>query len=244
MKKNLFNCLCFFLPMFCVPVTAQTVVDVESNEYRCVFIGNNLWMAENLHVKSFRNGDVIFQAQSAEDWILASQNKEPAWCYYEDENGLDVNTVLYNWFAVSDSRGIAPLGYHVPDLVEWASMIKSLGGLYTADEMLKSEVGWEDATANDPGKTGGFNAYPVGSRYVGLDASFYWDNAKSFGKYTNFWTTNSWNNKKKSDYGHRVGLAFDIDHVINDYSNERFYATNLNHKGNGFSVRCVLDENP
>ena len=244
MKKNLFNCLCFFLPMFCVPVTAQTVVDIETNVYACVALDNTLWMAENLRVKTFRNGDLMFQAQSADDWIRASENKEPAWCYYEDENGMDVNTILYNWYAVTDARGIAPLGCHVPDVAEFASLVKSLGGLYTADEMLKSEVGWEDATANDPGKTGGFNAYPVGSRYVGLDASFYWDNAKSFGKYTNFWTTNSWNNKKKSDYGHRVGLSFDTDHVINDYSNERFYATNLNHKGNGFSVRCVLDENP
>ena len=242
MKKNLFNCLCFFLPMFCVPVTAQTVVDIESNVYACVALDNTLWMAENLRVKTFRNGDLMFQAQSADDWIRASENKEPAWCYYEDENGMDVNTILYNWYAVTDARGIAPLGCHVPDVAEFASLVKSAGGIFSADEFLMSDNGWEGDTKDRSSAASGFDAYPVGSRYAALGASFYWNEDKSFGKYTNFWTTNSLNNKRKSQHAHRIGLSFDRDHVINDFELNRFTEHDLNLKGNGYSVRCVVDK--
>lgn len=66
----------------------------ESNE---VTIGNQVWMAENLNVDKFRNGDPIPEAKSNEEWEAAGVNKQPAWCYYDNDsaNGAKYGK-LYN----------------------------------------------------------------------------------------------------------------------------------------------------
>jgi uncharacterized protein (TIGR02145 family) len=78
-------------------------------------IGSQVWMVKNLDVSTVRNGDPIPQAKTNEEWEKAADNKKPAWCYYNNSitNGAKYGK-LYNWYAVSDSRGIAPVGYHVP----------------------------------------------------------------------------------------------------------------------------------
>ncbi|MFZ9474738.1 MAG: FISUMP domain-containing protein, partial [Bacteroidia bacterium] len=65
-----------------------------------VKIGKQVWMAENLNVSTFRNGDPIPQAKTAEEWAKATENKQPACCYYENnaENGKTYG-LLYNWYA-------------------------------------------------------------------------------------------------------------------------------------------------
>ncbi len=35
---------------------------------------------------------------------------------------------LYNWYAVNDQRGLAPVGWHVPNNEEWDTLITYLGG--------------------------------------------------------------------------------------------------------------------
>jgi len=54
-----------------------------------VIIGNQIWMAENLNVSTFRNGDIIPEAKSNEAWQKAGEVGQPAWCYYNNdpENG-------------------------------------------------------------------------------------------------------------------------------------------------------------
>lgn len=80
-----------------------------------VKIGDQFWMAENLNVDKFRNGDTIPEAKTEEEWIEAGENGQPAWCYYNNnpENG-DHYGKLYNWYAVNDLRGLAPEGWRVP----------------------------------------------------------------------------------------------------------------------------------
>eukprot|EP01036_Dinobryon_divergens_P037733 gene37733-49418_t len=50
-----------------------------------------------------------------------------AWCYYNSDpaNGR-IYGKLYNWYAVTDPRGIAPTGWHVPTDAEWSSIINYL----------------------------------------------------------------------------------------------------------------------
>ena len=94
-----------------------------------ITIGTQVWMTKNLDVATFRNGDPIPQAKTNEEWEKAGENKQPAWCYYENDpaNGAKYGK-LYNWYAVNDSRGLAPVGYHIPSDEEWTKLTDFLGG--------------------------------------------------------------------------------------------------------------------
>lgn len=113
-----------------------------SQETDVVVIGQQKWMKKNLEVTKFRNGEVIFQAKNAAEWKKANLNKQAAWCYYKFDplNGKKYGK-LYNWFAVNDPRGLAPLGWHVPSKNEWNTLIDFLGP-YEANKVLKSKSGW------------------------------------------------------------------------------------------------------
>lgn len=93
-----------------------------------VTIGTQVWMTKNLDVSTFRNGDPIPEAKTKEEWKKAGENKQPAWCYYDNNsaNGAQYGK-LYNWYAVNDSRGLAPVGYHIPSDAEWTILVDFLG---------------------------------------------------------------------------------------------------------------------
>lgn len=86
-------------------------------------IGEQTWMTEPLHTTHFINGDSIPQAQSDSAWKQAGMNKQPAWCYASGDNK---SQILYNWYAVSDPRGMIPKGWHMPRYEEVEYLIKLL----------------------------------------------------------------------------------------------------------------------
>lgn len=114
-----------------------------------VKIGHQEWMAENLNVDKFRNGDLIPHAKSYEEWTKAIKREEPAWCYYENdpENGK-IYGKLYNWVAVNYHKGLAPMGWHVASDEEWTTLINYCGGEFIAGDKLK---GNKNAFAALPG---------------------------------------------------------------------------------------------
>ena len=109
--------------------------------YKTVKIGDQVWMAENLNVDRFRNGDPIPEAKTKEEWINAIKTKQPAWCYLDNkpENGLKFGK-LYNWYAVKDQRGIAPEGWHVSLYSDWKQIIDLLSP--NAGSKMRSNKGW------------------------------------------------------------------------------------------------------
>ena len=128
-----------------------------------VTIGNQVWMTKNLDVDKFRNGDPIPHAKTNEEWVSYSNAGEAAWCYYDDDpaNGEKYGK-LYNWYAVSDPRGLAPEGWHVPSDKEWTVLTDYLGGEEKAGARMKSKNGWHD---NGNGtNSSGFSGLPGGSR--------------------------------------------------------------------------------
>ena len=137
--------------------SAQQTTDASA-QFKTVTIGSQEWMAVNLDVATFRNGDPIPEAKTAEEWLAAYRTESPAWCYYNNvpKNGQEYGR-LYNWYAVNDPRGIAPAGWHVPTDAEWQTLIASCGGMGAAFSKLKSVEG--------------FAALPAGARYY-KDASF------------------------------------------------------------------------
>ena len=86
-------------------------------------IGNQIWMSLNFDGDTFCNGDPIYQAKTDQEWKSAGQNKQPAWCYYDNDskNGAKYGK-LYNWYAVNDPRILAPKGWHIPSDAEWTTL--------------------------------------------------------------------------------------------------------------------------
>jgi len=105
------------------------------------------WSSINLDVATFRNGDVIPQALNATDWENAGIAETPIWAYYNyDSANGPIYGKLYNWFAVDDSREIAPIGYHIPTINEWDDLITCLGGTSVAAGKLKTKGTLEAGT--------------------------------------------------------------------------------------------------
>jgi uncharacterized protein (TIGR02145 family) len=194
-------------------------------------IGFQIWMAENLNVSVFRNGDPIPEAKTDSDWKNAGAKGKPAWCYHEDNsNNKHGFGKLYNWFAVNDSRGLAPEGWHIPSDQEWDGMIEKHGGEEEAGKHMKSKTGWNnDEEGNSGNGTNklGFNALPGGYRKY-APKEF-----KAIGEYTGFW----------------IATEFDADVIPNSGNMcELIDATDDTCLGpwpkiSGFYVRCIKDDN-
>lgn len=155
-----------------------------------VIIGNQVWSVTNLNVHRFRNGDPIMQVKTNEDWIKANQEKRPAWCYYNNDsiNG-NIYGALYNWYAVGDSRDLAPKGWRIPYDVDYGKLARYHE--LTA-HFMKSDRGWvkygnpdlELYDGNGNNKFG-FNGMPSGYRKT--DGQF-----ESIGYYTGFWSLSTY----------------------------------------------------
>lgn len=179
-----------------------------------VTIGNQVWMTENLNVDKFRNGDPIPEAKTNEEWENAGKNGEPAWCYYNNnpDNGERYGK-LYNGFAVTDPRGLAPEGWKIPSDEDWSSLIDFLGGERVTGKKMKSTKGW---AVNGIGTNeSGFSGLPGGRRTSFGD--FY-----GIGEESEWWS--SWESWPRGLTYHR-----DDFHVLLDV------------KEGGMSVRCLKD---
>lgn len=112
-------------------VETGIVTDRDGKTYVTVKIGSKWWMAENLQVSRFRNGDPIKKATSLKEWSVIG---EAACCQNTFETNLRENDpgFLYNLTAVNDPRGLAPEGWHIPSETEWNQLIQELGGMEAA----------------------------------------------------------------------------------------------------------------
>jgi uncharacterized protein (TIGR02145 family) len=204
---------------------SNTADNFNSKMYGSVKIGNQVWMTENLNVSKFRNGDVIPEAKTYEEWRNAGHRGLPAWCYYENktENGEKYGK-LYNWFAVNDPRGLAPDGWHVPSDNEWSILIDFLGGNDIAGKKMKSTSGWNKISLFKSGNgsnESGFTGLPGG--YRDNDGSYYdigtigywWSSSESYSDY------DAWNCNLYYNYG----IA----------SRDGYF------KENGLTIRCLRD---
>lgn len=132
---------------------------------KTIKIGSQVWTRKNLRVFKFRNGDPIPIIQDSDEWVML---QESAMCINPD-NG----ECYYNWYAVNDSRGLAPTGFHVPSDDEWQQLVDCCGGDDKAGELLKSTKKW-----NGTGPIKGFNA--IHSGYRGKDSYFYTQGASGY----------------------------------------------------------------
>ncbi len=190
----------------------------DSQVYKTVQIGDQMWMAQNL-------------AYEIEDF---------SYCYgYGDESAANCATYgrLYRWaIAVGKSesecgyehtctlpteniQGVCPKGWHLPSKAEWETLFTAVGGKSTADKVLKSTSGWYNG--GNGTDAFGFSALPAG--YWGGWGIYY-----SKGEFAMFWSST----EHGSDYAYYMRLYYDDDN---------WRLTNYV-KYQGYSVRCVMDE--
>jgi uncharacterized protein (TIGR02145 family) len=192
----------------------QTLKQIIPLEYKSVAIGTQTWMAENINTQVFRNGDTIPQIKSSEEWIEAGKNGKPAWCYYYDNK--EDGDKLYNFYAVTDTRGLAPDGWEVPTVQDYEVLIKHLGGVKVAAPKLKDTEGWTKG-ANGTNESG-FSARPGGMRnFVGA-----FTNKGEFG----YWWTKS---ERVNSNGWYISIG-----LKNQLPKPTF-----SQQANAFSVRCI-----
>jgi uncharacterized protein (TIGR02145 family) len=194
------------------------VTDIDGNVYNTVKIGDQTWMKENLKVTRFRNGDLIPSP--------GSTLVDPA--VYVYDNLPANNTVygkLYNWYAVSDVRGICPAGWHVPTDAEIGTLIDFLGGEDAAGGKLK-EAGTTHWDAPNTGATNssGFTGLPGGlvDDYFGSTPEFVLIN-----KFGVWWSSTS-------------RAAFSAGNLTLDWNTALATVPGAD-KRKALSVRCIKD---
>lgn len=212
-----------------------TLTDVEGNVYRTVKIGDQWWMAENLAVSTFNNGDAILYVTSTDSigWA-GSTNSVPLCCYYEGNSNAP--GMLYNFKAVSDSRQLAPAGWHVASDEDWKTLEQFVGMSGTD----ASKTGWRGSNQGDQLKKTGLDYWARYQQVWATDA--YSFSALAGGcrlfdarystpgglTYAGFWWTSTPQQGVESWYRYL------------DYKASAVFRSHVS-AGYGMSVRCVKD---
>ena len=204
-------------------VAARPTVPLQNGEVR---IGTQIWMTKNLNVSRYRNGDPIPQVTDPTQWANLTTG---AWCYYDNDpaNG-PIYGKLYNWYAVNDPRGLAPIGWHVSsdtngfEVSDWTTFMNFLGN--SAGGKMKTTSLWNSpniGATNSSGYTGlpgGFRN--LGGFYEGIgNKGFWWSSTAYF----------------RPDYPPTKAWARSLENattIVTNWSAPRRW---------GLSVRCVKD---
>jgi uncharacterized protein (TIGR02145 family) len=218
---------------------SPTLTDLDGNTYNTVLIGSQCWMQSNLKVSKYRNGDNIPTGLSNNAW---QNTMDGAYAIY---NNNPVNDVLYgklyNHYAVMDTRGVCPTGWHVPTNGEWNLLVKYLdpNADTTASSVWQSSVaggslkstatqptpgGWNSPNA-DATNSSGFTALPSGQ----LDGDgFFHTSGYSIGNAGGYWSSILGSNSYVRYLYNTTGYLLNID--ID--------------RGSGLSIRCLKDVIP
>jgi len=215
------------------PDSGVTVTDIDGNVYQTVQIGSQIWMAENLKVTHYRNGEFIYHLADNENWTYTWIG---AYCVYDnDPSNADTFGYLYNWYTIDDPRGLAPEGWHVPTDVEIMELEMALGMSYSeahdygirgtneGSKLAGRQDLWSDGALerNPEFSSSGLNILPGGRRF-GDTGSYI-----SMSEDGYFWASTQYN-----------GNTARFRVLYYNYSEISRYAFN---KRNGFYVRCIKD---
>lgn len=197
------------------PQTGSMTDSRDGKKYKTVKIGNQTWMAENLNYR-----------------IMDS------WCYDDHQQNCTKYGRLYTRKSVSQ---VCPNGWHLPDSLEFITLINELGLRVSKHVIKKDTVDLIEDVGNYLKSTTGWNNNGNGSDLAGFSAipggnlipntyRFY-----GLGDYAHFWT---------SDYiyvqeTHKTPLL-DMTFSMNKVTHYGgFFKEKI---GGGYSVRCVKDD--
>jgi uncharacterized protein (TIGR02145 family) len=214
------------------------ITDIDGNVYQTIRIGNQVWMKENLKVSKYRNGNSISTGLTDSQWSVTTNGAYTL--YNNDVANNAIYGKLYNWYTISDARGLCPIGWHVPSDDEWklletilgltASEVDAIGPRGIAQKFggkLKSigikETGsglWETPNIG-ANNSSGFSGIPGGTRY---DYGAYND----IGRYAVWWT--------RTEFSSASPWYRYLFYNDNGLGRDKLFLKNT-----GFSVRCIKD---
>ena len=206
-----------------------SVTDFDGNNYNVVFIGNQVWMKENLKVTHYEDGTAIPHITDNTEWgNLGDNSTDKAYCYYNNNanNEADTYGALYTYAAAvngvdttsakpSGVQGACPAGWHVPSEAEWTELVDYLGDYTIAGGKLKEKgtTHWRSPNVGATNSTG-FSALPGGYRYYNYSTTLLGNEG--------FWWSATANSRTIS---HHMAYAW----------------ISGGKKSMGYSVRCVMD---
>jgi len=209
---------------------SEKIKDADGNVYHTVKIGNQIWLKENLKTKAFRNGEKIPYMDLKTDW---SKFYKTALSEKPKNNHQDAYGSYYNWYAVTDSRQLCPVGFRIPTredfftLLDYAGRVSSKwndksvfsqGEAENVGGKLKAVSKFWLPPNSGANNNSGFSALPAGYRAHDFE---------DLGMSSWFWTSTEFNNDSAD------GLV-----LSNESSGARL---TYHFKTNGFSVRCIKE---
>jgi len=235
------DCMGNITPAF---TCGDTMTDIDGNTYPTVLIDDKCWMAADLKVSKYPNGDPIPYIDNNATWgALADNNTDDGYSFYGDSNNDGIVDIAYsdygalysysaaigdNWARDNSStnseggQGICPDGWHLPTDAEWTTLTTFLGGTSVAGGKMK-ETGTTHWNSPNTGATNssGFTALPSGIRgsYAGA--------FNGIGNYGGWWS----GTEGSSSYAYYRSLNYDGAAA---YRNDHY-------KSYGFCVRCIRD---
>ena len=202
------------------PLVYGSMTDIDGNTYKTIKIGTLTWMAENLNVTHYSNGDAIPNVIDSIQW---NNTFTGAYCDYR--NLLSNSTIygkLYNWYAINNGS-IAPIGWHVATDIEWTMLSDYLGGIQVSGGKLK-ETGTSHWLSPNLGATNetGFTALPGGCHVFSQSPAFTDINVWGY-----WWSSTNYSTNE----AYFCMLRYDT---------KTFFGFHCL-KPSGYSVRCVKD---
>ena len=202
--------------------------DVEGTVYKSVYIGNQLWQAENLRTTKFNDGTPIPVVENQSTWFknFSSNTSQPMVSIYNNDLSLKQHQgVLYNWYVIDSlsngNKKICPQGWHVPTDNDWKILEEYLGGSERAGGKMK-EVGslnWVNPNTSATNESL-FSALPSGYRLYNGNYSY-------MGNYGFYWSSTE--NGTSHAYFRYL------------YNESARIIKNSIYKSSGFSIRCIKD---
>lgn len=220
----------------------EALTDIDGNRYGVVQIGNQCWMAENLRVIHFPDGSALNNGNSSmgdslfSPTFTAHPDAFLGWyfAYNGDSKYTELYGYLYTWATVINGidtlrnsegffQGIAPDGWHIPEMEEWRTLIDYLGGSNLAGYKLKDPGSslWRTSLP-DTSRVSGFSALPGGCCL--FNGSYIEEGQSSY-----FWTATP-------------SIVNHAWHVLLSHHDSK--ANLLGHQDSkrfGYSVRCLMN---
>jgi len=189
------------------------VIDIDGNAYHTVTIGTQVWMTENLKTTKFRNGDSI-------PYFFKSYGRGYCW-YNNDIKNKNPYGAIYNFYTATDSRGLCPLGWHIPTKAEWTTLSNYLGGNSVAGGKLKEAgtIHWQSPNTGATNESG-FTALPSGAK----DCA---SNFVNMGLNCQFWTS-------------EPAISGGV-YAVTIFQTNTQLAIGQGFDCNNYSVRCIKD---
>ncbi len=211
-----------------------TITDFDGNTYNTVQIDSQCWMAENLKTTTYRNGTPIPNVTSNVAWTHLTTS-----AYVWQSNDINWKRpygALYNWYAIADTNGLCPAGWHVPTDNEWSTLTNFIGGTNSPHgnelkscRQVNSPLGGVCNTSEDP-RWNAFIEYGTDNYWFsGLPGGY----RDSEGNFLSLREVGVWWSSSEDSSGYPVYRQLD-----------KCFGTiyvNSTSKQYGYSVRCIKD---